>query len=148
MNKHTLAGLPHRIGQDFLRIRFPLILTAVYFSAASLLTGEICPLRILTGLPCPGCGLTRAGLLVLTGHWGNAAQMNLTIFLWIPSLICLFLEHYLFPSVKKYAIAFLIVTCILTLIYYTVRMALYFPDPPLAYSDENLLAIMIRSISS
>ena len=51
MNKHTLAGLPLRVGQDLLRIKFPLILTAVYFAAAFLLTGEICPLRILTGFP-------------------------------------------------------------------------------------------------
>lgn len=147
MNKHTLAGLPLRVGQDLLRIKFPLILTAVYFAAAFLLIGEICPLRILTGFPCPGCGLTRAGVLVLTGHWGSAAQMNLTIFLWIPALICLFLAHYLFPEVQKYAVAFLIVTCILTLTCYTVRMALYFPEPPLTYKDDNFLSAFMGSIS-
>lgn len=147
MNKHTLAGLPRRIGRDILRIKFPLILTAVYVSAASLLTEEICPLRILTGFPCPGCGLTRAGVLVLTGHWNNAAQMNLMIFLWIPAFIFLFLGYYLFPGKQKYAVAFLIVTCILTLTYYTVRMALYFPEPPLTYRADNLLTFFMGSIS-
>ena len=146
MNKHTLADLASRIGQDLLRIKFPLLLTVIYFTAAFLFAGEICPLRILTGFPCPGCGLTRAGFFVLTGQWGCAAQMNPTVFLWIPALAALFFTRYLFPEAKRYAYAFLIVTAVFTLICYTVRMALLFPEPPLTYYRENLLSVFMNSI--
>ncbi|MEI7837929.1 MAG: DUF2752 domain-containing protein [Planctomycetota bacterium] len=32
----------------------------------------ICPFRWFTGLPCPGCGLTRSFCAMTQGHWGQA----------------------------------------------------------------------------
>lgn len=36
----------------------------------------ICPFRLITGLPCPGCGLTRAWVYIVHGHWGDAVDAN------------------------------------------------------------------------
>lgn len=36
----------------------------------------ICPLRVVTGLPCPSCGLLRSTNAVLNGHVGTAFAMN------------------------------------------------------------------------
>lgn len=36
----------------------------------------ICPLKLSTGLPCAGCGGTRATLLLLHGHWADAVMAN------------------------------------------------------------------------
>lgn len=38
--------------------------------------GWICAWRELTGLPCAGCGGTRSFLLLLSGRWLDALQMN------------------------------------------------------------------------
>jgi len=35
-----------------------------------------CPFRQLTGLPCPGCGMTRACLAMLRGNWAAVWKFN------------------------------------------------------------------------
>ncbi|WP_232677226.1 DUF2752 domain-containing protein [Nocardioides sp. R-C-SC26] len=36
----------------------------------------ICPFRMLTGLPCPGCGLTRAWVYAMHGRWSDSLTAN------------------------------------------------------------------------
>jgi len=36
----------------------------------------ICPFRLATGLPCPGCGLTRAWVYLAHGQWSDAWSAN------------------------------------------------------------------------
>lgn len=35
-----------------------------------------CPMRALTGIPCPGCGMTRAVSCLLAGRWSEAVRLN------------------------------------------------------------------------
>ena len=35
-----------------------------------------CPIRLVTGLPCPGCGMTRACQAMVRGNWAAVWQMN------------------------------------------------------------------------
>lgn len=37
----------------------------------------ICPVRLVTGLPCPGCGLVRAFVACAHGDLGHAFALNL-----------------------------------------------------------------------
>ena len=43
--------------------------------------GVPCPLHAITGLVCPGCGMTRALLLVGQLQWGAALAQNPLVFL-------------------------------------------------------------------
>jgi hypothetical protein len=36
----------------------------------------LCPFRLATGLPCPGCGLTRAWVFIAHGDFGAALRAN------------------------------------------------------------------------
>lgn len=40
----------------------------------------VCPSRFLTGIPCPGCGMTRAFLALLRGDFAAAAHRNILAF--------------------------------------------------------------------
>jgi hypothetical protein len=46
-------------------------------SPATIEDGPIlCPFRLITGLPCPGCGLTRSWVYLAHGQLGDALRAN------------------------------------------------------------------------
>ena len=48
----------------------------------------VCPFRLVTGLPCPGCGITRATVLCLHGCFREAVALNLNFILAVGFIIC------------------------------------------------------------
>ncbi len=68
------------------QVPYPLIFGAITLLVAaaawlrvSLTTGwlpPLCPLRVLTGIPCPACRATRALAALLSGHPGAALGLN------------------------------------------------------------------------
>lgn len=53
-----------------------LALVAVALGAAIALGIPLCPFAIVTRLPCPGCGLTRATLAILHGHLHESLRFH------------------------------------------------------------------------
>ena len=53
-----------------------LALVAAVLGAAVALGVPLCPFAIVTRLPCPGCGLTRATLALLHGHFHEAFRLH------------------------------------------------------------------------
>jgi hypothetical protein len=49
---------------------------AIAFALAFVLRIPICPFAIITRHPCPGCGLTRAGVALLQGHIHDAVHLH------------------------------------------------------------------------
>ena len=62
---------------------------ALLFLAALLshISGIGCPIRWLTGIPCAGCGMSRALLSVFKGHFGAAWSYHPLILLMLPLAI-------------------------------------------------------------
>lgn len=89
------------MGKDLWSIRIPLLLIGLYLIGTVLIWGKVCPFWIVTGLPCPGCGLTRAGLMVIRGEFADAVKTNLTIFLWIPFLVYGIIARYFIKVWQK-----------------------------------------------
>lgn len=52
-----------------------------------------CPFRALTGLTCPGCGVTRALHHILHGHFETAFTLNPLLLIAIPFLLIAFLRY-------------------------------------------------------
>jgi phosphatidylserine synthase len=108
------------------------------------LFGEFCPLRIFTGFPCPGCGMTRASLCLLKFRFREAFQWNPMVYVWIPALVFLFWKRYYVYKKSILQELVPIVVCLVTLVYYIYQMAECFPDrEPYTYFPGNLL-VMVR----
>lgn len=79
---------------SFLRKRcrdffFFCLLLGVYVAFITL-TGIGCPIRFFTGISCPGCGMSRAVLLMLSGHFQAAFRMHPLVYAVLPAGVWLF----------------------------------------------------------
>jgi len=71
----------------------PVGLALLLLSTFNLVTGLTgisilpCPLMSLAGFPCPGCGLTRACELMLSGQWQLALEMHAFVLFLLPGFL-------------------------------------------------------------
>lgn len=137
-----------RLKKDIREMAIPLIAISLYILMGNLLFGKICPTRMLFGIPCPGCGTTRAFLLLIQGKVTEATVSNP---IWIPIVVlgCIFFINRYFVRSQKVSDKIthllkmlLVISCILCMIYYIYRMVFWYPDrAPMVYDSDNLLRI-------
>lgn len=103
-----------------------------------------CIFRKVTGIPCPGCGMTRAHLAALGFRFQRAFHYHPLWFLPIPlAAVQLFFPAGLFRE-RKWNNAAAVLLLSLVLAVYAVRMILYFPDtPPMEYQADSLLGWLL-----
>jgi Protein of unknown function (DUF2752) len=69
---------PERAVQVAAGVGAAAIVTAFAVTPALSTSGPtLCPMRLITGLPCPGCGLTRSWTAAAHGHFADAFSYNL-----------------------------------------------------------------------
>jgi hypothetical protein len=78
------------------------LMVSVVFTADQPPGFSICAFYSVTGLPCPGCGLTRAFCAISHGHWGDAWAFNPFGFLWYALTVFLVVRPLLI-RLSKYA---------------------------------------------
>lgn len=110
---------------------------------------RICPISIITGYPCPGCGITRAFFFFLTFQWNLAFLYNPTIFLWLLVIAWgIFLRYFIKDNAfknshKKIFIRTVTAVGIISIAVYIVRMNILYPDvPPMTYNTFNILHLI------
>ena len=134
--------LLRRAVSDIKSIRWAILLIAVCFLTLWTITGSICPMAAFTGFPCPGCGLTRAGIRALTFDFPGAWQMNPFIFP-IAALIfvwCIY-RYALFRKPPVWFTRCAAAVLAGLVLFYIWRMIRYFPgEAPMNYYADNLLS--------
>ena len=117
------------------------VIFPVYYVIVHLMRTSFCPMIHLTGLPCAGCGLTRAFLFIATGQWGRAAYINpMACLVILFALYCAYFRYYKGTKIKGFSVMFVLLISIV-LIFYAVRMYLFFPDRvPYVYTRDNVLS--------
>lgn len=87
--KHTGKG-PSLFNRYFPQIAVACVLLISFvWTPSSLPHVDICAMRNLTGLPCPGCGLTRAFCAISHGQFGAAFGLNPFAFAWYAGALVL-----------------------------------------------------------
>lgn len=127
----------------------------VIIAAENFFLGKICPMRMLTGMPCPGCGLTRAFLLLLQGKVREATAMHP---FWIAVLLLFFIfigSRYWISDeenrnrINRQLVRMSVIVLIGMVLYYFYRMFTVYPGvEPMVYDKENLINEIKETLKS
>lgn len=151
--------------KEFLKLASAIMLIFAGLGIYSLITGkfQLCIFRIFTGLPCPGCGLTRAFILLLQGKILSSLQYHLLL---LPVLFTLLTAATAFianffqkeNTVRKGVLTFFLklnsskyfygTMFILLFLYYIYRMTAFFPDgpEPMTYDPVSIIAVLYSKL--
>ncbi len=117
----------NRLKEDVYNLRFAFLGIFLYYAAVHVLFGLFCPVRIVVHMPCPGCGMTRAFFLALTGRWTEAWEMHPMIYGWMLFGALFLFERYFMEKKGMPFRAFLVLLCLGTLFVYAYRLVYGFP---------------------
>lgn len=133
-----IKGIFRRIGSDLLSYWWVLALIGVYLTVSHFYSFTSCPIFEIIGLPCAGCGMTRAIRFALTGQFSRAYFLNPLAFLIIFFVLYCFFFRYVRGKAIPYFYRGVIGIIILMILLYVVRMYLYFPErTPYVYNYNN-----------
>lgn len=135
-----MTKIAGRIWLDVKKYFWMAVIVAIYYLLVHRFLPVACPMIFMTGIPCAGCGMTRAVRFILSGHFAQAFYLNPMAF---PIVLfagyCCFIRYLKGRPVKGF-VAGIIVLCILLFIFYFVRMYLYFPGRiPYVYTTGNMM---------
>lgn len=139
-----------RILKDIKSIWPGVLAFAIYYLITHLLFHASCPLLLLCGLPCPGCGLLRCITLILTFKFANAWWLNPVIYAWVIWFIAFCITRYILNIRPKWLKALLGLVILITLGRYIYGMINWYPNRvPYTFRHNNLLSLLKRhAISS
>lgn len=145
----TLRQIGIRIWNDIKQYYIAVPLFAIYVILTKKICHEYCMMRILVGIPCPGCGMTRALIALMHGDVAQSLQYHPLLICWILFFVWMFVRRYIQGKTLKGINAILAVLVILMVIVYIYRMATVFPNQePMTYQTDNLMtriALLLHS---
>ena len=112
--------------------------------------GGVCPISITFGIPCPGCGVTRALFFTLIGDFKTAFRYNPCIFPIFFLAIYYCVTYYIMGKRTKVTKYLLYVVAVIMILVYAYRMIFMFPgeEPMCNHYEHSLLNNMIKLIKS
>ncbi len=133
---------------DMKSAKWAIVPVIAYFVLFGAVFHRICPMALITGLPCPGCGLTRAGLALLRFHFAEAWQMHPFIYPLVISGVLYLADRYVFRGkYTKVLNGCLICVLVGMILFYLWRMWRYFPGKePMVWYEGSLLQRFLQNI--
>jgi hypothetical protein len=120
-------------------------LFAAYYAVSNALYGYVCPSQAMIGLPCPGCGLTRAALLLAQGRLKDSFSMNPTLLPLIAGSALYFASDKL-PALKNAALVTLAIAVAASFAVYFVRLPQRVGTEPYVFNRRAALGRVIPDV--
>ncbi len=135
-----------KIRTDIYDARWAIILIiacfASYFLFFSHYLYSLCPVRMITGFPCPACGLTRAGFRLLRLDFAGAWEIHPFIYgiVILAALFCLNRYFLKGQPLRRFLYLAAGLTLAGMIVFYLWRIFTRFPgEPPMEYYSGNLI---------
>lgn len=107
-----------------------------------LLFGWVCPFYFITGIPCPGCFITRSILSLLQFDLSQAFYYS-AVGVWLPVIaIALAILYKLNKNLLAKKLIF--ITCSIIIIYWLYRLIWQFGTAPFVFNNHSLLAYFLQ----
>ncbi|MCR4960935.1 MAG: DUF2752 domain-containing protein [Lachnospiraceae bacterium] len=143
--KLFLTNVWKRIWADIRKYWKAAVAFLVYYLATILLFHASCPMVLCSGLPCPGCGMTRALFCVFTFRWENAFYLNPVSFGFAALILLFIIFRYFIGKTPKFLFAIFWILIALLFVRYFYGMYNWFPDRiPYVFRKKNLLHYLIN----
>lgn len=133
-----------RLWKDIRQYKWLGVFLLIYYLLMEHIFSAFCPSVIITGFPCPGCGMTRAFLFVLTGQFERAWNINPLIYGCFLFALYAGVQRYLLGErVKGWKVIMMILAAAM-IGFYIYRMYRYFPDkPPMTFNRGSLFERLV-----
>lgn len=118
---------------------FWIALYLIYALIMNIFKLESCPIKLLIGLPCPGCGMTRAILCLLKLDFKGSFRYNALWLILLFIVVVAILKKYGIFKKLYYSRVFWMVIGATILTYYILRLIYVYPNEPMDYYYFNLL---------
>lgn len=131
--------------RDIKRLIIPGSVFLAYILVGRIFLKSLCPSVIVTGFPCPGCGMTRAMFSILRGDFMNA--WNFHPFSYAVILFALWFCVWRYVLLKDMKMVYNALVALMAglIIFYIYRMIVYFPgDPPMSYYYGSYLSRVLN----
>ncbi|MCR5792093.1 MAG: DUF2752 domain-containing protein [Lachnospiraceae bacterium] len=126
--------------KDIRKYYIAIIITVLSLTVLHIVFHNVCLFKILFGIPCAACGLTRAGIYLLQGNVTASVRMHpLLLPVLVEMTVYCFLRYgkgYEYRGkFKRYTQGVLLITLILMFVVYFYRMYKVFPgEAPMDYN--------------
>lgn len=107
-----------------------------------------CPIVVLTGFPCPGCGMTRAMILILKGSFDSAWRLHPFSYAWLVYGVVFFIRRYIFQKECRSILKYLLIIVVGMVVFYVYRMVTVFPnEAPMTYYYGSVLYRVLKLLN-
>lgn len=146
--RHYIISVMKKVNIDVLEAKWAIIFIIAYFVVLRKLFYSTCPVVIITGLPCPACGITRAAFQLIDFDFVGALETHPFIYVIAFLMIIFIINRYIMLRKTPEWLKWMAIICIIGMIvFYIWRMFMYFPgEPPMSYYSENLLAKIYKML--
>lgn len=105
---------------------------------------DTCPFKYIFGVPCPGCGITRAFIQLFQGHI-KAAMLYHPLFPLVPLFAWIFFYQDR-PLWKKISRNPLILSFLMVTVFgiYVLRLILLFGNEPMIFQERSIVGLIIK----